>query len=211
MEVQCPFNKYIHKCPFKWRNLYKYIPLLNCTGLTSWILINYCKTRKYKSLTMAKNGNLSAIMKELLSNWLKYANPIINTVLDFKATFSRLCMWLWTLSNDSAYSSLFVNQTLYSRAHVTSVCFWQPMWEVVCLWAVLRCNLWTCSPTNTGLSLTYFTIGIYQFRLSVDQDEDREVDKTEHSDVSFDSMPSEELWMMNWSWAASLHDFSAWG
>ena len=48
---------------------------------------------------------------------------------------------------------------------------------------------------DTGLSLTYFTIGIYQFRLSVDQDEDSEVDKTEHrhSDVSFDSGPSEEL------------------
>ena len=23
LEVQCPFNQYIHKCPFKWRNLYK--------------------------------------------------------------------------------------------------------------------------------------------------------------------------------------------
>ena len=60
---------------------------------------------------MAKNGNASAIMKELLSNLLKYANPILNTVLGFKATGSRLCMWLWTLSNDSAYSSLFMNQT----------------------------------------------------------------------------------------------------
>ena len=77
---------------------------------------------------MAKNGNASAIMKELLSNLLKYANPILNTVLGFNATGSRLCMWLWTLSNDSVYSSLFVNQTArHSRAHITSVCFWQPM------------------------------------------------------------------------------------
>ena len=60
---------------------------------------------------MAKNGNASEIMKELLSNLFKYANPILNTVLGFKATGSRLCMYLWTLSNDSAYSSLFVNQT----------------------------------------------------------------------------------------------------
>ena len=60
---------------------------------------------------MAKIGNASAIMKELLSNFLKYANPILNTVLGFKATGSRLCMWLWTLSNDSVYSSLYVNQT----------------------------------------------------------------------------------------------------
>ena len=146
---------------------------------------------------MAKNGNTSAIMKELLSNLFKCANPILNTVLGFKATGSRLCLWLWTLSNDSAYSSLFVNQTSrHSRAHdtwFTSGCFWQPMWEVVCLWAVPRwCNLWTCT-NDTSLSLTYLTIGIYQFRLSVD------------------SGPSEELWMMNWWWAASLHDFSAWG
>ena len=47
---------------------------------------------------MAKIGNASAIMKELL---LKYANPILNTVLVFKATGSKLCTWLWTLSNDS--------------------------------------------------------------------------------------------------------------
>ena len=47
---------------------------------------------------MAKNGNASAIMKELLSNLFKYPNPILNTVLGFKATGSRLCMWLWTLS-----------------------------------------------------------------------------------------------------------------
>ena len=53
---------------------------------------------------MAKNGKASAIMKELLSNFFKHANPIINTVLGFKATGSRLCMWLWTLSNDSEYS-----------------------------------------------------------------------------------------------------------
>ena len=43
---------------------------------------------------MPKNGNASAIMKELLSNLFKYANPILNTVLGFKATGSRLCMWL---------------------------------------------------------------------------------------------------------------------
>ena len=60
---------------------------------------------------MTENGNASAIMKELLSNLFKYANPILNTVLGFKATGSRLSMWLWTLSNDSEYSSLFVNQT----------------------------------------------------------------------------------------------------
>ena len=35
---------------------------------------------------MAKNGNARAIMKELLSNLIKYANPILNTVLGFKAT-----------------------------------------------------------------------------------------------------------------------------
>ena len=76
---------------------------------------------------MAKIGNASAIMKELLSNLLKYANPILSTILGFKATGSRLCMWLWTLSNDSVYSSLFMNQkSRHSRAHVTSVCFWQP-------------------------------------------------------------------------------------
>ena len=46
---------------------------------------------------------------------------------------------------------------------------------------------------DTVLSLIYFTIGIYQFRSSVDQDEDSEVDKTEHKDVSFDSGLSEEL------------------
>ena len=32
---------------------------------------------------MAKNGNGSAIMKEL-SNLFKYANPILNTALGFK-------------------------------------------------------------------------------------------------------------------------------
>ena len=47
---------------------------------------------------MAKNGNASAIMKELLLNLFKYANTILNTVLGFKATGSRLCMWLWRLS-----------------------------------------------------------------------------------------------------------------
>ena len=72
-------------------------------------------------LPMAKIGNASAIMKELLSNLLKYANQILNAVLSFKATGSRLCMWLWTLSNDSVYSSLFVNQTSHhSHAHITS-------------------------------------------------------------------------------------------
>ena len=38
---------------------------------------------------MAKIENASAIIKELLSNLLKYANPILNTVLGFKATGSR--------------------------------------------------------------------------------------------------------------------------
>ena len=38
---------------------------------------------------MAKNGNASAIMNELL-NLFKNANPILNTVLGFKATGSRL-------------------------------------------------------------------------------------------------------------------------
>ena len=91
-------------------------------------------------------------MKELLLNLFKYTNPILNTVLGFKSTGSRLCMWLWTLNNDSAYSSLFVNQTShYSHAHVISVCFWQPMWEVVCLWAVPQCNLWMCTPTTPVL------------------------------------------------------------
>ena len=83
---------------------------------------------------MAEYGNASAIMKELLSNLFKYANPILNTTFGFKAPGSMLCMWLWTLSNNAAYSSLFVNQTSHhSHAHVTSVCFWQPMREVVCL------------------------------------------------------------------------------
>ena len=77
---------------------------------------------------MAKIENVSAIMKELIPNLLKYANPILNTVLGFKATGSSLCMWLWTLGNDSVYSGLFVNQTSHhSSAHVTSVCFWQLM------------------------------------------------------------------------------------
>ena len=67
----------------------------------------------------AKNGNASALMKELLLNLFKSAYPILNTELGFKAIGSRLCIWLWTLSNDSAYSSLFMNQTsLHSRAHV---------------------------------------------------------------------------------------------
>ena len=39
---------------------------------------------------MAKNGNASAIIKELLLNLFKYANPILNTVLGFKATGSML-------------------------------------------------------------------------------------------------------------------------
>ena len=134
---------------------------------------------------MAKNGNASAIMKELLSNLLMYSNPILNTVLGFKATCSRLCMWLWALSNDSAYACLFANQiSRHSRAHVTwfaSVCFWQPMWEVVCLWAVPQwCNLWTCTPTTP----VYHWL-IWQLEFT--------------------------NWMMNWWWAASLHDFSAWG
>ena len=34
---------------------------------------------------MAENGNASAIMKELLSNLFKYANPILNTALGFRA------------------------------------------------------------------------------------------------------------------------------
>ena len=51
---------------------------------------------------MAKNGNGSAIMKEL-SNLYKYANPILNTAFGFKDPDSRLCMWLLTLGNDSAY------------------------------------------------------------------------------------------------------------
>ena len=38
---------------------------------------------------MAKIEKASAIMKELLSNLLKYDNPILNTVLGFKATGSR--------------------------------------------------------------------------------------------------------------------------
>ena len=139
---------------------------------------------------MAKNGNASPIMKEL-SNLFKYGNPILNTVLDFKATGSRLCMWLWTVSNDSAYSSLSVNQTSCHSRHISML-----------LAADVRgCVLVSC-PTvwfvnmhtnDTSLSLTYLTIGIYQFRLSVD------------------SGPSKELWMLNWWWAASLDDFSAWG
>ena len=68
---------------------------------------------------MAKIENASAIMKKLLSNLLKYANPILNTVLGFKAIGSRLCMWLWTLSNDSVYSSLYVNQTSRRSRHIS--------------------------------------------------------------------------------------------
>ena len=36
---------------------------------------------------MAKNGNASAIMEELLSSLFKYANPILNTVLGFKSGY----------------------------------------------------------------------------------------------------------------------------
>ena len=68
---------------------------------------------------MAKTGNASAIMKELLLNLFKNANQILNTVLGFKATGSRLCMWLWTLSNDSTYSSLFVNHTSRHSRHIS--------------------------------------------------------------------------------------------
>ena len=87
-------------------------------------------------------------------------------------------MWLWTLRNDSAYSSLFVNQTSHhSRAHVTSVCFWQPIWEVVCLWADSRCNLWTCTPTTP----------VYHWLIW----------QLEFTNLDWvDSGPSEELWMM---------------
>ena len=42
---------------------------------------------------MAKNENGSAIMKELLSNLFKYANPILNTALGFEDPGSRLRMW----------------------------------------------------------------------------------------------------------------------
>ena len=55
---------------------------------------------------MAKIGYASAIIKELLSNLFKYAIPILNRALGFKAPGSRLCMWLWTLGNYSAYSSV---------------------------------------------------------------------------------------------------------
>ena len=68
---------------------------------------------------MAKNGNASAIMKELLLNLFMDAKPILNTLLGFKATGSRLGMWLWILSNDSAYSSLLVNQT---SGHYSALC-----------------------------------------------------------------------------------------
>ena len=102
---------------------------------------------------MAKNGNVSVIMKESLLNLFKYANPILNTALGFKATGSRLCIWLWTLSNDSASQhtpvcSWIRYHVIHVTNHVTSVCFWQLMWEVVCLWAVPRCNLGTCTPTT---------------------------------------------------------------
>ena len=74
---------------------------------------------------MAKNGNASAMMKELLSNLFKYANPILNTALGFKATGSRLCIWQWTLSNDSASQhtpvcSLISNHVI-SRTRVVAV------------------------------------------------------------------------------------------
>ena len=36
---------------------------------------------------MAKIENASAIMKELLSNLLKYANPILNRVLGLQAMY----------------------------------------------------------------------------------------------------------------------------
>ena len=36
---------------------------------------------------MAKNGNASAIMKELLSSLVKYSNTSLNTVLGFKAGY----------------------------------------------------------------------------------------------------------------------------
>ena len=114
--------------------------------------------------------------------------------------------------------------------HITSVCFWKPIWEVVCLWAVPRCNLWTCTPTPVYHWLIWqleFT-NLDQFRLSVDSAAGELVGgpaplwsgvlvplwsggQWVHSDVSFDSGPYEAIWMMNWWWAASLHDFSAWG
>ena len=144
---------------------------------------------------MAKNGNASAIMKELLSNLFKYANPILNTVLGFKAPGSRLCMWLWSLSNDLAYSSLFLNQTSrHSHAHVTSVCFWQPMWEVVCLWAVPQCNLWMCTPTAP----VYHWL-IWQLEFTY-------LDYV----LTLGCLRSYEWWIDD-ELHHSLHDFSAWG
>ena len=98
----------------------------------------------------AKNGNPSAIMKELLSNLFKSACPILNTELGFKATGSRLCIWLWTLGNDSAYSSLFMNQTsLHSHAHVVvaqtdyifNICIFHPAvphWQNFQLWSLIN-------------------------------------------------------------------------
>ena len=50
---------------------------------------------------MAKNENASAIMKELLLNLFKYANPILNTLLGFKVTGRRLCMWLCSAGHDN--------------------------------------------------------------------------------------------------------------
>ena len=47
---------------------------------------------------MAKNGNASAIMKELLLNLFKYANPILNTVFGFKATGSKQAMYVAHIS-----------------------------------------------------------------------------------------------------------------
>ena len=93
---------------------------------------------------MAKNGNASAIMKELLLNLFKYANPILNTVLGFKATVvvdsGRL-----VATGSSCYDTqqwLSILQSVHAHVtvtwQVTSVCYWQPMREVACLWQLSR-------------------------------------------------------------------------
>ena len=56
---------------------------------------------------MAKIGNASAIMKELLSNLLKHANPILNTVLGFKAIVGNVLTTIGQYSIDISFKYSF--------------------------------------------------------------------------------------------------------
>ena len=130
---------------------------------------------------MAKNGNASAIMKDILSNLFKYAKPILNIVLYFKATGSRLCMWLWTLRILQSVHESDIKSFTCSR-HISML-----------LAADVRgCVLVSCPAVkfmnvhtnDTSLSLTYLTIGFYLFRLSVDSGPSEELCELHHYMIS---------------------------